>query len=158
MKKLYILIFLLSFSSLYGCASNKPSNKSVQDLIAAHKEQNMYLSVMNKFISYAKNKDINKMLSLTSKTTINKNGISTLKKIYKNSIIPEINSCKKIYTKKNITRATKELTGIGSGFIYNKICQKENGKISILNIAILKENERISLSSVFIFRENKPNK
>jgi len=158
MNKIYLFSFFLVISALYGCASNKPKNNAVQDLIAAHKNQEKYRSVMNKFITYAKNKNINEMIALTSKITIKKNGISLLKKTYKNTIVPEIKSCKKLYTQKNITRASKKLTGIGSGYIYNKICQKGNGETSVINIAILKENDHISLASIFVFKAKKPNK
>ena len=134
-KKTYkSLLFVLSFS-LVSCATNKSFdkeaqedfNKAAKDLIAVYKEHNKYVGVMNNFISYTKNKNVNKMLALTSKTTIRKNGISVVKNLYSKSIIPEINSCTKMYTNKKVARATKELTGIGSGFIYIKYVKKKTG-------------------------------
>ena len=158
MKYLYVFSLLVGLSALSGCASNKINNKTAQDLIAAHKAHEKYLDVLNEFMMSAKKKDINKMLSLTSNTAISKNGIDPVKNLYKNKIIPEINSCKKIYTHKNISIISKEMVKIGSGYAYNKICQKENKETSIINIVILKEKEHISLMSIFIITPNKPNK
>jgi len=158
MKYLYTVSLLLILSVISGCASNDIKNKSVQDLIAAHKAQGKYLNVMNEFMIATKKKNINKMLSLTSNTTISKNGMDSVKNLYKNKIIPEINSCKKIYTHKNVSLVSKKTVKIGSGYAFNKICLKENKETSIINIMILKEKESISLVSIFIITPNKPNK
>ena len=158
MKYLYMVSLLLILSAISGCASNKINSKTAQDLIAAHKAQGKYLDVMNKFMIATKKKDIKKMISLTSNTTISKNGIDSVKNLYKNKIIPEINSCKKIYTHKNVSLVNKKTVKIGSGYAYNKICLKENKETSIINIMILKEKERISLVSIFVITPNKPNK
>jgi len=158
MKYLYIFSLLLVLSGLSGCASNQINNKTAQDLIAAHKAHEKHLDVLNEFMASAKKKNINKMISLTSNTTISKNGIDLVKKHYKNKIIPEINSCNKIYTHKNVTLVSKKTIKIGSGYIYTKMCQKDNGKRSVIKIMILKEKEHISLSSIFIITVNKPNK
>ena len=157
MKTLHIIFLLLFFSVLHGCASNEPSNKSIQDLIAAHKAQGSYLKVMNDFMISAKNKNIDEMIFLTSQTTISKNGIKAIKQLYKNTIIPEISSCKKLYTHKNVSIVRKETIKIGTGYIYNKICQKDNKDPSIINIMILKEKERISLAAIYVLSANKPN-
>ena len=155
MKYLYVVTLLLILSAISGCASNNINNNTSKNLIAAHKAHGMYLDVMNKFMIATKAKNIKKMLSLTSKTTISKNGIDSVKILYKDKIIPEINSCKKIYTHKNVSLISKKKAKIGSGYAFNKICVKESKKTSIINIIILKEEESISLASIFVINPTK---
>lgn len=155
MKLIYMFSFLLVVSVLSSCASNISSNKSVQDMIAAANENSKYVSVMNKFMVAAKNKNITEMLALTSASSIKMYGLSSYENNYKNILIPEITSCNKIYTNKNIMLTSKEATRIGKGYIYQKICTKEKGKPSIVNIKVLNDNGHIAVAGTIVFKPNK---
>ena len=146
---------LLTVSILPGCASNKPSNKYVQDMIAAANENSKYVSVMNKFMVAAKSKNITKMLALTSTSSIKVYGLSSFEDNYKNILVPEITSCNKIYTNKNVMLTSKKATGIGKGYIYQKICTKGKGKPSVINIKVLNDNGRIAVAGTIVFKPNK---
>ena len=158
MKYLYPLILTSLLMFLNGCATNNIPNKTAQDLIADFKVSQKYLIFLNKFINYTKNEDIEKMLSMTGATFIKKHSLPEVRRIYKTVLIPTIQSCEIIKTGKNVTRATKEFTGVGAGSIYNKMCYKKDGKLSLINIAVLNDHNKTSISSVFIITANKPNK
>jgi len=155
MKFIYMFSFLLVASVVSSCASNKSSNKSVQDMIAAANENSKYVGAMNEFMVAAKNKNITEMLALTSASSIKMYGLSSFEDNYKNILVPEITSCNKIYTNKNVMLTSKKATGIGKGYIYQKICTKEKGKPSVINIKVLNDNGHIAVAGTIVFKPNK---
>jgi len=152
MYKIILIALILSLAGITGCATNKSSDESIQNLIAAANESVEYVKILNQFTVAAKNNDLTKMMELTSTSAIKIYGLSSFKNTYKNIIIPEITSCNKMYTNKNVMLVTKESTGIGKGFVYQKICSKSKGKPSLINIKVLNDNGRISVGAVLVLK------
>jgi len=155
MYRIISIILIISLTGITGCATNKSSDKSIQNLIAAANESAEHVKILNQFTVAAKNNNLTKMMELTSTSAIKIYGLSSFKNTYKNIFIPEIMSCNKMYTNKNVTLVTKESTGIGKGFVYQKICSKSKGKPSIMNIKVLNDNGRISVGAVVVIKPNK---
>jgi len=155
MYKLIPVLFIISIFGISGCATNKTNDKSIKKLISALNEVAPYAKILDQFTAAAKNKNINKMIELTSISSIKMYGLPSFKNTYKNIFIPEITSCNKIYSNKKMMVVSKESTKIGKGYIFQKICTKSKGKPSIMNIKVLNDNGRISVGAVLIFKPNK---
>ncbi|MCF6356134.1 MAG: hypothetical protein L3J26_13755 [Candidatus Polarisedimenticolaceae bacterium] len=106
-----------------------------------------YESVMLSFIESAKAGDIDKLISLTSKVTIEKIGLENLKRHYQKDTIPALKACNAILEGGEIIHITKQQSGTGSGWLYRKVCTYgENKKIQV-QFVILNENGQIVLTS-----------
>jgi len=143
-----IFAILAALFTLQACT---PSNGKIeiQEFIKIIQTDNPeeFESVMYDFIESAKRKNVDKMISLTSKKTIDLLGIGSLRSKYDNDIGPALRACEEI----SDGGEAVHLSGTNnneSGWIFRKLCKYDKDKIIKIQFVVIREHEKKVIASV----------
>ena len=106
-----------------------------------------YSAVMKKFISFAKNEELEEMLKITSDVTKSKFGTENLTNLYKQDTIPVLKLCNSISEGGDVIHVNEKQSPTGPGWVFRKTCYYGDDKSIMLQFVVLKENGRIALTS-----------
>ena len=144
MNILRIVIMVLVVFSLQACNAmrGEADAKRIGKVLELYYSKN-FTPIIDAFVKSGQEGDVDKMVSLTSESTIEKMGLEGLKKHYDDNIIPVLKTCLKILdgSKREFIRTKK-----GKGWIYYKVCHNEETSFAV-RFTILRENERFALTS-----------
>ena len=144
--KLGVLISL--FAPLAGCFSGQSDMVRIQRVIAndpALDEFPKYSEVMSRWLHCAWNNDIDGMIALTSKITIEQEGIEKLRKLYTEDSAPALQRFR-IYKKGGECKYVADGKGT-TGWIFNPVWTSADGKVGKFQFTVLKEDGVIKVSS-----------
>lgn len=105
-----------------------------------------FKAVLNQFIAAGRIGDIEKMLGLSSRSTIQEIGLAQLQQTYKNKFVPVIQSCQSFANNKTITHLSAKQTGSESGYMYQFSCERFDSTVLKFKAYVLNENNKIMLT------------
>ncbi|MES0491272.1 MAG: hypothetical protein ABUK01_14860 [Leptospirales bacterium] len=145
MKRTLIILF---FTVLIFPTYINGQRADLDNLINALKEDDPddYKEVMVSFVEYARNDDVESMVSITSTYTIKKAGLQELKKVYENDTIPFFKDCKDLSDGGDYVHVTKEETGTGPGWLFRKSCTYKVDTLVNIEFLVLKEYDKIVMA------------
>ncbi|HEB27025.1 MAG TPA: hypothetical protein ENI05_04515 [Porticoccus sp.] len=138
------LAFVVSMNSSY-VLGNPDMDNMIR--IMEKNQPEKFEAILKQFISSARSKNIDEMVSLTSRKTIEIMGIDKLRGYYKTEAIPAINMCTAISEGGEVIHISKKESPTGPGWAFRKTCSYNQGKEIVFQFIILNENGRIALTS-----------
>lgn len=150
-QRILFSITIVFFLSACEDPSQSPVPKDLANMVKVFEKADpgLFEEKMKEFVAFAKDGDVEKMLSITSNITKDRmGGGDALKEFYKNDTIPTLKACQPFSGGGNVIFAPKTLHNSGEGWTYQKRCVFGEDKSIMLQFTILKENNVIVVTSV----------